>query len=309
MAKKKDIKNTTQTNVAKQQKEENMKSKVEIKKPERNSQEKMSRLVGSIFIGLGVLLVAFGIYSFIRFREEPVLDIELEAPVLTEVTSLTSGDKIQIRGEAPIYDDIYIYINDVKIGSSKVGEDDNFSFEYVVDAQGEYSVSVAGVKGFPNRVMGPRSDIKIAIVDWTEPDVELVTLKYGEETNKDTFVMVGTSEPLSTITVKRGILSYSTIANAQGEYRLEGIELEEGKNVFTVSIKDQAGNEVTLEEKVRVTYSPMGDINGDAVVDGNIPQASGEFDALIGNQIMMMFGAIALVAFGSSMVVMYNKRR
>ncbi|MFA5622778.1 MAG: hypothetical protein WC981_00925 [Candidatus Dojkabacteria bacterium] len=309
MAKKKDIKNTTQTNVVKQQKEENMKSKVEIKKPERNSQEKISRLVGSIFIGLGVLLVAFGIYSFIRFREEPVLDIDLEAPVLTEVTSLTSGDKIQVRGEAPMYDDVYIYINDVKVGSSKVGEDDNFSYEYVVDEQGEYSVTVAGVKGFPNRVMGPRSETKIATVDWTDPDVDSVTLKYGEETNKDTFVMAGVSEPLSTITVKRGILSYSTIANAQGEYRLEGIELEEGKNVFTVSIKDQAGNEVTLEEKVRVTYSPMGDINGDAVVDGNIPQASGEFDTLIGNQIMMMFGAIALVAFGSSMVVMYNKRR
>lgn len=309
MAKKKDIKNTTQTNVVKQQKEENMKSKVEIKKPERNSQEKISRLVGSIFIGLGVLLVAFGIYSFIRFREEPVLDIDLEAPVLTEVTSLTSGDKIQVRGEAPMYDDVYIYVNDVKVGSSKVGEDDNFSYEYVVDEQGEYSVTVAGVKGFPNRVMGPRSETKIATVDWTDPDVDSVTLKYGEETNKDTFVMAGVSEPLSTITVKRGILSYSTIANAQGEYRLEGIELEEGKNVFTVSIKDQAGNEVTLEEKVRVTYSPMGDINGDAVVDGNIPQASGEFDTLIGNQIMMMFGAIALVAFGSSMVVMYNKRR
>jgi len=309
VAKKKDIKNTTQTNVVKQQKEENMKSKVEIKKPERNSQEKISRLVGSIFIGLGVLLVAFGIYSFIRFREEPVLDIDLEAPVLTEVTSLTSGDKIQVRGEAPMYDDVYIYVNDVKVGSSKVGEDDNFSYEYVVDEQGEYSVTVAGVKGFPNRVMGPRSETKIATVDWTDPDVDSVTLKYGEETNKDTFVMAGVSEPLSTITVKRGILSYSTIANAQGEYRLEGIELEEGKNVFTVSIKDQAGNEVTLEEKVRVTYSPMGDINGDAVVDGNIPQASGEFDTLIGNQIMMMFGAIALVAFGSSMVVMYNKRR
>ena len=309
MAKKKNIKNSAQTDVAKQQKEENMKSKVEIKQPVRSSQEKMSRLVGSIFIGLGVLLVAFGIYSFIRFREEPALDIELEAPVLTEVTSLTSGDKIQVRGDAVMYDDVYVYVNDVKVGSSKVGEDDKFSFEYVVESQGEYSVNVTGVKGFPNRVMGPRSDIKVAVVDWTDPDVELVTLKYGEETNKETFIMAGVSEPLSTVTVKRGILSYDTIANAQGEYRLEGIELEEGKNVFTVSIKDQAGNEITLEEKVRVTYSPMGDINGDAVVDGNIPQASGEFDALIGNQIMMMFAAIALLAFGSSMVVMYNKRR
>ena len=51
MAKKKNTKSAAQTDVAKQQKQENMKSKVEIKQPERN-QEKMSRIVGSIFIGL-----------------------------------------------------------------------------------------------------------------------------------------------------------------------------------------------------------------------------------------------------------------
>jgi hypothetical protein len=37
-------------------KEESMKNKVEIKQPSSAKQEKLSRLVGSIFIGLGVLL-------------------------------------------------------------------------------------------------------------------------------------------------------------------------------------------------------------------------------------------------------------
>lgn len=307
MAKKKTTKSAAQTKVAKQQSD--MKSKVEIKQPERNSQEKMSRLVGSIFIGLGVLLVAFGIYSFIRFREEPTLDVELEAPVLSEVTSLTSGENIVIRGTAPDYDDVFIYINDIKIGSTKVDGDNEFMFEYTVEGEGDYAVNVAGVKGFPNRVIGPRSEIKMAKVDWTAPTEESVSFKYGEETNKDTFIIAGTAEPLSTVTVKRGILSYDVLANEDGEFRLEGIELEEGRNVFTMSVKDAAGNEITLEEKIRVTYSPGGSVNGDAVVDGNIPQASGELDALFGNNLMLIFGLIALIAFGSSFSVMYYKRR
>lgn len=308
MAKKKNTKTATQKNVAKQQKQENMQSKVEIKQPERN-QEKMSRIVGSVFIGLGVLLVAFGIYSFIRFREDPAIDIDLEAPVLGDVTTLTNGDKILIRGSAKGFDDVFVYVDDAKVGSAKVDGEANFSYEYTVEREGEYAINVAGVKGFPNRVMGPRSEIKIATVDWTGPDPEAVEFKYGEETNKDTFVIVGKAEPFSTVIVKRGILSYETIVSSEGEFRLEGIELEEGRNVFTMSIKDQAGNEITLEEKIRVTYNPAGDVNGDAVVDEDIPQASGELDALFGNQLMLIFGLIAIAAFGTSFVYMYKKQR
>jgi hypothetical protein len=307
VAKKKNTKNAAQTKVAKQQSED-MRSKVEIKQPVRNSQEKMSRLVGSIFIGLGVLLVAFGIYSFIRFREEPALDIELEAPVLSEVTALTSGDTVIVRGTAEGFDDVFIYVNDVKIGSTKVDGENEFQYEYTVESEGDYAVNVAGVKGFPNRVIGPRSEIKMAKVDWTPPSEDSVSFKYGEETNKDTFIIAGTAEPLSTITVKRGILSYDVLSNAEGEFRLEGVELEEGRNVFTIAVKDEAGNEITLEEKIRVTYSPTGSVNGDAVVDGNIPQASGELDALLGNNLMLIFGLLALVAFGSSFSVMYFKK-
>lgn len=308
MAKKKNIKNAAQK-TAKQ--EESMKSKVEIKSSDKNKQERMSKVVGSIFIGLGVLLVAFGVYSFIRFREEPALDIELEAPTVSEVTPITSGEKIVIRGTAQSFDDVFVYVNDIKVGSVKVQDDSSFSYEYTVDKEGEYVVSVAGVKGFPNRVIGPKSDFKVSIVDWTKPDPNKYSFVYGEETNKNTFIIAGDAEPLSTITVKRGTEMYSAVSDDQGKYRIENIALEEGKNVFTVSVKDQAGNEVVLDEKIRVTYSPTGDINGDAVagVSDDIPQASGEFDALIGNQLMLIFAVVAVIAFGASYTYMYRKNK
>ncbi len=309
MAKKKNNNSAQNNNKVVEIQQDNMQSKVEIKQPERNNQEKISRLVGSVFIGLGVLLVAFGIYSFIRFREEPSVDLDLEAPELTDVTDITNGETILVRGKALGYDDIFVYVNDVKIASTKVSGEGTFSYEYTAENEGDYSVSVAGVKGFPNRVIGPRSSIELAKVDRSAPSQDSVSIKYGEETNKDTFVVAGTVEPNSTVTVKRGILSYDVVADDKGVFRLENIELEEGRNVFTMSVKDLAGNEVTLDEKIRVDYSPTGDVNGDAVVDGNLPQAAGELDALFGNNLMMVFALIAVLAFGSSSVYLYYSKR
>lgn len=305
MAKKKDIKNSA----SRDSNNDSMKSKVEIKKPVPGNQERISRLVGSLFIGLGVLLVAFGIFSYIKYREEPVLDPQLESPVLQEVTSITNGDKILVKGNAKGFDNVFIFVNDEKVGDAKVDSESKFSFEYTLEKEGEYMVTVAGVKGFPNRNISPRSESKISIIDRTGPSQDTVVLKYGEETNKDTFILVGTTEPNASIQVKRGTESFEGLADKDGSFRIEGILLDEGKNVFTIYITDLAGNETVLEEKVRVTYSPTGSVNGDAVVDANIPQAAGTFDELIGNKLMILFGLIALGAFLSSGAVVYLKNK
>lgn len=302
MAKDKNIKNSASQN-------DSMKSKVEIKQPLPQNQEKISRLVGSVFIGMGILLVAFGIFSFIKYREEPLLDPELEAPASATVTSITNGETIVVQGEAKGYDSIFVYINEEKVGEAKVGEDGKYSFEYTVEEQGEYSIVVAGVKGFPNRYISPMSESKISIVDYTSPDKDTVTLKYGPETNKDTFILIGTTEADATIEVKRGTESFDGLADKDGKFRIEGITLDEGKNVFSVYITDLAGNQILLDEKVRVTYSVTGDVNGDAVVDEDIPQAAGTFDEIFGNKLMMLFGIIALIAFSTSSTVVYLKNK
>ena len=289
--------------------EDSMKSKVEIKQPLPQNQEKISRLVGSVFIGMGILLVAFGIFSFIKFREEPLLDPELEAPAAASVTSITNDETIVVKGEAKGYDSIFVYVNEEKVGEAKVGDDAKYSFEYTVEEQGEYSIAVAGVKGFPNRYISPMSESKISVVDYTSPDKDTVTIKYGPETNKDTFILVGTTEADATIEVKRGTESFEGLADKEGKFRIEGITLDEGKNVFSVYITDLAGNQVLLDEKVRITYSASGDVNGDAVIDEDIPQAAGTFDEIFGNQLMMLFGIIALLAFSTSSTFVYLKNR
>jgi len=283
--------------------EDSMKSKVEIKQPLPQNQEKISRLVGSVFIGMGILLVAFGIFSFIKFREEPLLDPELEAPAAASVTSITNDETIVVKGEAKGYDSIFVYVNEEKVGEAK------YSFEYTVEEQGEYSIAVAGVKGFPNRYISPMSESKISVVDYTSPDKDTVTIKYGPETNKDTFILIGTTEADATIEVKRGTESFEGLADKEGKFRIEGITLDEGKNVFSVYITDLAGNQVLLDEKVRITYSASGDVNGDAVIDEDIPQAAGTFDEIFGNQLMMLFGIIALLAFSTSSTFVYLKNR
>lgn len=305
MAKKKDNKK----NAPRYNEEDSMRRKVEIKQPLPANQEKISRLVGSVFIGLGILLVAFGIFSYIKYREEPVLDPELEAPKLGEVTSLTNGDSIKIDGSASGYDNIFIYVNDEKVGDAKVGDDSKYSFEYTVEDEGDYSIQVAGVKGFPNRNISPKSESVIAVVDRSAPDKDAVELKYGQETNKDTYILVGTTEASASVEVKRGTESYTALADELGAFRIDGIPLDEGKNVFSVYVKDLAGNEVLLDEKIRITYSPTGSVNGDAVVDENIPQAAGTFDELIGNSLMMIFGLLALVGFVTSSTVVYIKNK
>ena len=291
------------------QQEDSMKSKVEIKQPFPANQEKISRLVGSVFIGLGILLVAFGVFSYIKYREEPLLDPELEAPALGEITTITNGETILVKGDAEGFDTVFIYVNEEKVGEAKVDDESKYSFEYTVEDEGDYSVSIAGVKGFPNRYISGMSESEISKVDRTGPDKENVTLKYGPETNKDTFILVGTTEPSASIEVKRGTESFNGLADKDGEFRIEGIALDEGKNVYSVYVKDVAGNQTLLDEKVRVSYSPTGSVNGDAVVDENIPQASGTFDEIFGNNLMMLFGLIALLAFSTSSTVVYLKNK
>ncbi|HBB64979.1 MAG: hypothetical protein UR49_C0024G0006 [candidate division WS6 bacterium GW2011_GWF2_33_92] len=309
MAKKKNIKNAAHTDNSVKSKSPDMRSKVEIKQPLPQNQERISRLVGSVFIGMGVLLVAFGIYSFIRYREEPLFNPDLEAPTLDEVTSITNGDKIMVKGSAAGFDEVFVYVNEEKIDTTKLDDDSKFSYEYIVDEEGEYAISVAGVKGFPNRTIGPRSTSKIAIADWTAPSQDSVTLRYGQETNKNTFTLAGTTEGNASVEVKRGTESFGGLSDSKGNFRIEGIALDEGKNVFSIYVEDSAGNQVTLDEKIRVSYSPTGTVNGDAVVDEDIPQAAGAFDTLFGNQLMMLFGLIALIAFGVSSSVVYIKNK
>ena len=276
--------------------EDSMVSKVEIKNPQ--DQDRVSRVVGTIFIFLGILLISYGIYSFVKFSRTPELDESFDAPSLSGTEVLTNADDIILRGVADGYDEVFLYVDNDEVARVRVSKDSTFEYSHPVESEGKYAVSVAGVKGFPKRYISPQSDMRIVEVDRTPP--VLGEIKYSPEVGTETFTVIGTVEPGAEVVVRRGTDKYVGACDEEGNFRIPDIQLEEGPNVYTVEIMDKAGNTIEVEEKVKVTYSPDSDVDGDAVSD-SLPVASGELEAamrvLRENNIMLIFGLIALVAF------------
>ncbi len=275
---------------------DSMLSKVEIKKP--GSQEKISKVVGTIFIFLGIVLIGYGIYSFVRFSRTPELDETLDTPSLSGMEIITNDEDVVIRGTAEGFDEVFVYVDNEEVARVKVDSEGTFEYEYPVEGEGTYAVSVAGVKGFPKRYISLQSDMKMVKVDRTDP--VLTKIDYPEEVGTESFTLVGSVEPNAEVTVTRGTDKYVATCDEQGDFSITEILLDEGPNVFGVSITDEAGNEVELEEKVKVTYSMDSDVNGNAVTD-EIPVAAGELEeamqVLLGNNLMMTFGFLAILGF------------
>jgi hypothetical protein len=290
---------------------ESMISKIEIKKPD--NQEKVSRIVGSVFIFLGIVLISYGIYSFVRFSRTPELDETLDAPSLSGTEILTNREDILIRGVADNFDEVFVYVDNEEIGRVKVDKEGTFEYEYTAEIEGKYAVSVAGVRGFPKRYISLQSDMRIVEVDRTPP--EITEINYPVEVGTETFTLVGNVEPNAEVVVRRGTDKYVASCDEEGDFTITGILLDEGPNVFSVTISDEAGNEVEVEERVRVIYSMDSDVDGNAVMD-EIPVASGELQAameqILGNNLMMVFGFLVVIAFAFSsgfVLVKYKGKR
>lgn len=310
MAKKKS-KSSIQTapkNISKKQ--ESMLSKVEIKKPQ--DQERVSRIVGTIFIVLGVLLISFGIYSFIKYNRNPEVNTQYESPVMVGVNELTKEDSVVIRGSASGYDQVFIYVDGEEVERVKVAKDGSYEYTLNLVDQGKYAVTVAGVKGFPRRYISPVSEILYVTIDKTAPTISKI--KYPAEVGTETFSLTGVVEPNAVVTVKRGTSLYRATCDENGNFKISGIVLEKGPNVFNIELKDEAGNETQVEEKIRIIYSEDSSVNGEAVDDTSIPVAAGKLDkamsVLFGNKLMIIFGILALIGmFSSTGVLLYKNRR
>lgn len=301
-------KKSPQKNAPNGKKEETMVSKVEVKKPQDT--DRVSRIVGTVFIALGVLLVGFGVYSFIKYNATPKLDTSLVSPSLGDVASITNAHDVTITGSAEGYDTVYVYLNDQKVGEAKVKSDNSFSYDVSLDGEGSYQITVAGVKGFPTRHLSSQSLAESIVVDRTAPT--LGTIKYLPEVGTKTFTVTGTAEQGSQIIVKRGTDYYSVTADDQGNFKIADISLDEGPNIFNMVIKDSAGNETSLENEIKVTYSAESSVDGNGT-STSIPVAAGNIDNMkdlaLNNTLAIMFGVLALLGAIATTSVLYFKSK
>lgn len=289
-------------------KQKTMKEKIVV---QRKDHELASRIVGTVFIIVGTILVGLGIYSFVTYKTEPDLDESLTTPVLWELNSSTNKKIVNINGDAEGISKVRIFINDVLLDTVKV-KDDEFEYEWNIEDEGIYTISVDGLKGFPKQKRSNMSDTKFITIDWTAPSANM-SLDYSEEVTKDSFTITGIIDPNTTLYVKRGTESYSAVSDEDGNVEIEVSLSDEGKNVFSLLLVDEAGNETVPDEKIRVTYSPSADVNGDGTTDSDIPEAAGNLsDAMseiFGNKLMAYFGIIAILCMFITSAVLVKKYR
>ena len=88
---------------------------------------------------------------------------------------------------------------------------------------------------------------------------------------------------------------------------------DDGVNVYSIVAKDEAGNTKEFSEKVSVIYSQDSSVNGNAVIDTDLPVAAGELDLALSilrdQKVMMVLGIVALIAFVTSSGVVIVKRK
>lgn len=291
------------------QKESTMVSKVEVKTPQNT--EKVSRTVGLIFIVLGVCLVAFGIYSFVKYSSTPKLDDSLLSPSITEIPTDTNSNEITIKGSAEGYDKVFVYVNGNQLETANVDAGGKFTANITLDSEGKYEITVAGVKGFPQRHLSTQSTVQIVNLDKQAP--VLSDIKYPSEVGTATFTVTGKVEKDAQVIIKRGTDYYSATCDDQGNFKIASIALDKGANVFNMLLKDTAGNETVLEGGIKITYSQDSGVNGDAVTDNSLPVAAGEMsrmkDFFLGNNLVMVFGLLALLSGITTTSVLYVKNR
>ena len=289
---------------------DSMVSKVEIREKRESS---LSRLIGTLFIVFGLLLIGYGIFSYIKNNKNPQLDESLSSPSIADTVTAVNGENMVVKGIAEGFKNAQVYIDNELVGTAKIGKDGNFEFIQKIEDEGKYIVSVSAIKGFLKKIVTPKSDPIIVSVDRTAP--ELSKINYSKEVGTETFALSGEAEPGSKVVVKRGTDIYEAEVGNDGKFVLKDISLrEEGSNVFSVVLKDEAGNSKEVEEKVSVVYSKDSSVNGNAVIDSDLPVAAGELQLALSilkdGQIMGIIGILALIAFlASSGIVIYKKNR
>lgn len=287
---------------------ESMVSKVEIKERRDNS---LSRLIGTLFIVLGLLLIGYGIFSFIKANKNPKLDEALTPPSLAQTPLAVNGDEIVVKGEAPGYSSAQVYVDNELVKTVRVDRDGNYEYKHKIEDEGKYIVSTAALKGFFKRITTPKSDPVIVTVDRTAP--ELAKINYSKEVGTETFAITGEGEPGSLVIVKRGTDLYEAEVDDDGKFVVKDIALkDDGANVYSVVLKDEAGNTKEVEEKVSVIYSENSSVNGNAVIDSDLPVAAGELELALSiirdGKIMAVLGILALIAFVTTSGVVIVKR-
>ena len=271
-----------------------------------------SRFVGIGLIIFGVLLVILAVSLVILSRRDPKVDESFSVPTI-EAIRYSSDTLVTVSGESKDGGKIMLWINDELQQDLIDVTDGEYESEIDLVEEGDYKLAVAMIKGFVLKKRSVKSDTVTVTVDTTAPSSD-VELNYDAVVESGVVTIQGKTKESGVTVILEGKRVYEVTSDKDGNFAFENISLAEGKNEFTVTLEDKAGNSKTLARKIVVdsTVADKGDLNGDGISE-EIPEAAGELDdalnALFANKLMMFFGFAAIAVLAVNSVIVIKKAR
>ena len=285
--------------------------------------EKVARVFGVAFILIGLFLIIYLVGGFVISKLPYRVDPNLPIPTLRDSEEFTNQDSITLSGTVLPGEKVALYIDENRVKETiTTDEDGSFSFEDIsIDEEGDLSFEAAVVRGGLFKRRSEMSNLVETTVDWTPPSTS-ISLEYDTESGSETTTVRGSAEPNSIVVLDGDTESYEIAVDPDGNFEMTDLTLLDGTNVFSVRIKDRAGNEVLASDTVEIVYlasaDVLGEVNGDGVSigpnGGKLPESAGELEAalefLAGNKLMFIMSLVALFTFaGSSTLAVRHARK
>jgi hypothetical protein len=228
-------------------------------------------------------------FELLRFEDGSSFDLvaDLEAllggaapkPLISGISNdsgfaadgITNDSTVQIHGTGRPGNQISVFNGASKIGTTKVGTDGSWTFDYSRKAltDGEYSFTAIARSGPATSEVS--NELKV-IIDTTAPVLNQVALARSSDSgllgdNKTGFAAVtilGAGEAGARVELVG--TGKSAIVDGGGTFQLNGVRLAEGNNKLTFRISDAAGN---TSEKVLKIEQVAGNTGGNAALTWN----------------------------------------
>lgn len=277
--------------------------------------ENVARVLGVLFIVIGAGLIIALIIGFVVSRLPYRVDPNLPIPTLDNLEKSTNKDTITITGTALPGEDAILFRDGERMkDTADTDEEGDFEFsDVVLEEEGEVTFEAGVVRGGVFKRRSEYSNQVSTYVDWTPPS-SVVSVEYEKSVAMDTTTIKGTAEANATIIFESEANTKEIVVSEDGTFEITNLPVGEGTTIYTIRIKDSAGNEVVASEKVEIAYAGDGDVNGNGAATGpngeQLPESAGELEAALeflkGNKIMLTFGILALAIFGVSSTTAYK---
>jgi hypothetical protein len=290
--------------------------KTGVEKTESDNRGTILRVIGlAILIFALIALLVLGIIAIVT-RISPKVDASMNKPVLSRISEYTNQESITVSGKVTGVSQVILYV-DGKVHSVIPVKDEKFETTYKFGAEKKYTFEAAGVKGWILRSRSEKSDSVSTTYDKTAPSSKVELIDLPKEVTVPDLTIKGKAEPNSVVVFKLNDKEYTAKVTKDGTFEISGIILKAGENVFSVEVKDLAGNSTKVTETFKVTYNVKTSISTGTSTSPVLPNSAGELDAAVAmiaqNKFMFGFGLFALmllIANGSVVAVkLYNENK